>query len=174
LQAAAAQGVIDKVTWGSSSTIADDATAKAAGSAFDGKIAISTPFKVLASTGPDENLYRQITKTYAPGVPLQYFGQLGYLMAKFATNALLSIKGPVTAASYNDAVVKLKNQKSDLLCKPWYFGHLPFHIPVNWSITVTYRNGQVVQEGPCSAIPAVDQELSKTRAFEKKYKLDTG
>ena len=68
--------------------------------------------------------------------------------AKFATQALLNIKGAVTAKSYNKAVRGLKNVKTDMLCKPWYVGDaLPYHIPNNTDITVDYKNGKVVAEG---------------------------
>src|SRR5215831_20170703 len=50
----------------------------------------------------------------------QEFPQMGFLGGKFATTALLRVKGPITAKSYNLAVRGLKNQKTDILCKPWY------------------------------------------------------
>ncbi len=88
--------------------------------------------------------------------------------------ALLNVKGPITAASYNKSVRKLKNVKTDMLCKKWYVGNLPYHIPNNYDITVTYRNGKVVQVDPCFAIAPVDKEIAQTRVWEKKYKLNTG
>ena len=93
---------------------------------------------------------------------------------KFATAALLSIKGPITAKTYNAAVVKLKNQKSDMLCKPYYVGALPFHIPNNTNIIVDYKNGAVVVKKGCTDFQAVDKAIAQTRAFEKKFKLNTG
>ena len=60
---------------------------------------------------------------------LQAFGQMGFMDAKFATMALLNVKGPVTAASYNKAVRALKNVKTDMLCKPWYVGNAPVPHP---------------------------------------------
>ena len=76
--------------------------------------------------------------------------------------------------SYNAAVRKLKNVKTDMLCKPWYVGNaLPYHIPNNWDITVDYKDGKVVLKEKCFAIAAVDDELVKTRAWEKKFKLNT-
>ncbi len=62
---------------------------------------------------------------------LQAFGQMGYMDAKFATIALLKIKGQVTATSYNKSIRSLKNVHTDILCKPWYVGNLPYHIPNN-------------------------------------------
>ena len=173
-KAAEAQGLIDKVKWGSATPIADDATAKAVGSAWNDKIFINSELALLHSGGPDETLYEQVSKKYASDVPLQSFGQMGYLSGKFATAALLSIKGPINKTTVNAAILGLKNQKTDILCKPWYYGKLPFHIPNNWDITVTFRDGKVVQTGGCFAIAAVDKSLLQTRAWEKKYKLNTG
>ena len=107
----------------------------------------------------------------APEIAPQAFAQMGFLAGKFATNALLSIKGPITAKSYNAAVVKLRNQKSDMLCKPYYVGALPFHIPNNTDITVDYKDGKVVLKEKCFEIAAVDKELAQTRVWEKKFKL---
>jgi branched-chain amino acid transport system substrate-binding protein len=119
-------------------------------------------------------LYRAMTKKYTPKLALQAFGQMGFMAGKFATQALLNINGDVTAASYNKAVRALKNVKTDMLCKPWYVGgNLAYHIPNNWDITVTYKAGKVVTEDKCFAIQPVDPELTKTRGWEKQFKLNT-
>ena len=176
MKAAEAQNVVNKVVWGSSTPIANELVAKSVSSAWNnGRMLINSEFSLITSTGPDMNLYRQITKKYAPSIPIQSFGQMGFMVGKFVTAALLSIKGPVTFKSYNAAVQSLKNQKTDMLCKPWYFGKgLPVHIPNNWDITVTYRDGKVIPWEKCFAIAAVDADLRKTRAYEKKFKLNTG
>ena len=82
---------------------------------------------------------------------------MGFMDGKFATNALLSIKGAITAKSYNAAVKGLKNQKTDMLCKPWYVGNLAYHIPNNWDITVDYKGGNVVVKEECFADRPVDK-----------------
>jgi len=130
---------------------------------------------------PDENLYLQITKKYAPSISPQAFGQMGFMDAKFATQALMNVKGAVTAASYNAAVKALKNVKTSMLCKPWYFGaNLKYHIPNNADIIVTYKGGEVVTENifggktPCFQIQAVDPQLAQTRKWEKQFNLNTG
>jgi branched-chain amino acid transport system substrate-binding protein len=171
LQAAVAQGVIDKVKWGSSTPIAN---AFMAGQtpAFDGKMFINSELALLDSKGPDETLYGQVNAKYSPKIAIQSFGQFGYLDAKFATLALLSIKGPITAKSYNAAVQNLKNVKSDMLCKPWYVGKLAYHIPSNWDITVDYKGGKVVLKEKCFAIAPVDASITQTRIWEKKFKLN--
>ena len=135
---------------------------------------INSEFALLSQKGPDQDLYRAITKKYAANIPIQSFGQMGFLVGKFTTAALLSIKGPVTKASYNKAAVGLKNQKSDILCKPFYVGKLAFHIPNNTNIIVDYKGGNVVVRTGCTDFPAVDKAISQTRAWEKKFHLNGG
>jgi branched-chain amino acid transport system substrate-binding protein len=173
MQAAINQGVVNRVKWGSSTPIAITSMAKQFG-AFDNKIFINNEFQNLSASGPDMTLYRQINKKYAPKVAVQAFGQMGYMDAKFATTALLKVKGPVTAASYNRSIRSLKNQKTDILCKPWYVGNLAYHIPNNTDITVTYRKGKVVQVDKCFAIAPVDKSIAQTRKWEKQFHLNTG
>jgi branched-chain amino acid transport system substrate-binding protein len=174
MKAAIQQGIVDKVKWGSSTPIANTFMA-AQFPQFDGHLWINNEFSnVDPRVGPDSALMFQILKKYAPKIAPQAFAQMGFMDGKFSTNALLSIKGPITARSYNLAVQNLKNQKTDMLCKPWYVGKLPFHIPNNWDITVDYKGGNVVVKEKCFAIAAVDTAIAQTRAFERKFKLNVG
>jgi branched-chain amino acid transport system substrate-binding protein len=175
MKAAEAQGVVDKVLWGSSTPIANEFTASQVGSVWNAdNLFINSEFSLLDTGKPDESLYVAITKKYAPSIPVQSFGQMGFMVGKFVTTALLNAKQPVTMKSYNNAVRALKNIKTDILCKPWYFGNaLPYHIPNNTDITVSYKGGKVVQTEKCFAIQAVDQELQQTRKWEKQFNLNT-
>ena len=174
MKAAIAQGIVEKVKWGSSTPIANTFMAGQFPQ-FDGHLWINSEFSnVDPSVGPDTALMFQILKKYTKIAP-QAFAQMGFMAGKFSTNALLSIKGPITAKSYNNAVRNLKNQKTDMLCKPWYVGNaLPYHIPNNADITVDYKDGKVVKKESCFDIAAVDKELAQTRVVEKKLKLNTG
>jgi branched-chain amino acid transport system substrate-binding protein len=174
MKAAIAQGIVDKVKWGSSTPIANTFMAGQFPE-FDGHLWINQEFSNVDPTvGPDTALMFQILKKYAPKIAPQAFSQMGFMDGKFATNALLSIKGPITAASYNAAVRNLKNQKTDMLCKPWYVGKLAYHIPSNWDITVDYKAGNVIVKEKCFPIQAVDKSIAQTRIWEKKFKLNTG
>jgi branched-chain amino acid transport system substrate-binding protein len=174
MKAAIAQGIVDKVKWGSSTPIANTFMAGQFPE-FDGHLWINSEFSnVDPKVGPDSALMFQILKKYAPKIAPQAFGQMGFMAGKFSTNALLSIKGPITAKSYNAAVVNLKNQKTDMLCKPWYVGKLPYHIANNWDITVDYKGGKVVVKEKCFAIAPVDKSIAQTRVWEKQFKLNTG
>jgi branched-chain amino acid transport system substrate-binding protein len=173
MKAAIAQGLVDRVKWGSSTPIANTFMAGQFPE-FDGKLFINSEFGLLdASQGPDTRLMLAVLKRYTKIDP-QAFAQMGFMAGKFATQALLNIRGAITAKSYNAAVRGLKNVKTDMLCKPWYVGNnLPYHIPSNWDITVDYKDGKVVLKEKCFAIAAVDRELVQTRVWEKKFKLNT-
>jgi len=174
LKAAEAQGIVDKVLWGSSTPIANTLMASQFSPAFDGHLWIDNEFSnVDPKVGPDSALMFAILKKYAPSIAPQAFAQMGFLDAKFATNALLSIKGAITKTSYNIAVKGLKNQHTDMLCEPWYVGNLPYHIPNNANIIVDYKNKNVVVRNGCTKFEAVDPAITQTRLWEKQYNLNT-
>ena len=155
MKAAEAQGIVDKVKWGSSTPIANTFMSGQFSPTFDGHLWIDNEFaNVDPKVGPDSALMFAILQKYAPKIAPQAFAQMGFLVGKFATNALLSIKGPITAKSYNAAVMGLKNQKTDILCKPFYVGNLAYHIPNNTNIIVDYKNKNVVVRSECTQLRA--------------------
>src|SRR6476660_6741731 len=173
MKAAQAQGIVDKVKWGSSTPIANTFMSSQFSPAFDGHLWIDNEFSnVDPKVGPDSALMFQVLKKYASKIAPQAFAQMGFLVGKFAVNALMSIKGPITAKSYNAAVRNLKNQKSDILCKPFYVGNLAYHIPNNTNIIVDYKDKNVVVRTGCTDFQAVDKAIAQTRKWEKQFKLN--
>jgi branched-chain amino acid transport system substrate-binding protein len=173
MKAAIDQGLIDRVKWGSTTPIANTFMA-AQFPQFDGKMFIDQEFGLLdASQGPDTRLMLAVLKKYTKIDP-QAFAQMGFMAGKFSTQALMNIQGRVTARSYNNAVRNLTNLKTDMLCKPWYVGDIPYHIPNNTNIGVTYKAGKVDLSDKCFDIAPVDKELAQTRKWEKQFKLNTG
>jgi len=172
MKAAEAQGIVDKLLWGSSTPIANTFMSSQFSPAFDGHLWIDNEFSnVDPKVGPDSALMFTILKKYAPKIAPQAFAQMGFLDGKFATEALLSIKGPITAKTYNAAVKALKNQRTDMLCKPFYVGPIPYHIPNNSNIIVDYKSGNVVVRSGCTEFQAVDKAIAQTRVWEKQYHL---
>ena len=175
MKAAEAQGIVNDVLWGSSTPIANTFMSSQFSPTFDGHLWIDNEFSnVDPKVGPDSALMFQVLAKYAPKIAPQAFAQMGYLDGKFAVNALLGITGPITVKSYNAAVVALKNQKSDMLCKPWYVGNLAYHIPNNTNIIVDYKNKNVVVRTGCTEFAPVDKAIAQTRVWEKRFKLNTG
>jgi branched-chain amino acid transport system substrate-binding protein len=167
LQAAQRQGLQDRVKWACSTPCNTDFLAKALGSAWDDKLGVNAELNLTDANGPDSELYRQIMSKYAPKVPLGSFSQMGFVEAAIATKALLSVKGEFTAKTVNQAFKDVKDFKTDILCKPWYYGDGPTHIPNNVDRTTTPKNGKMVQKEDCFPISDVDPGIKQVRDWEK-------
>ena len=167
LQAAQRQGLQDRVKWACSTPCNTDFLADALGSAWDDKLGVNAELNLTDFDGPDSALYRDVMKKYAPKVPLGSFSQMGFVEAAIATKALLSVKGDFTAETVNQAFKDVKDFKTDILCKPWYYGDGPTHIPNNVDRTTTPKGGKMVQKEDCFPISDVDPGIKQVRDWEK-------
>jgi branched-chain amino acid transport system substrate-binding protein len=176
LQAAEQQGLIDKVKWAWSTPGNDASVVQALGPAWNGKLGVNAELNLVDSTGPDNVLYQKITKQYAPSIPLGSFGQMGFVAADIVVQTLLSLPADqLTPAGVNAAIRKIKNFKTDILCKPWYFGDLPNHVANNADRTVVPQNRAFVQKEGCFDIAALPgNPLDSIRQAEKQQGLNTG
>ena len=168
LQAAQRQGLQNRVKWACSTPCNTDFLADALGSAWDGKLFVNAELNLTSFDGPDSNLYRDILKKYAPKVPLGSFSQMGFTEAAIATKALLGVKGEFTVESVNKAFKDVKGFKTDILCKPWYYGDGPTHVPNNVDRTVTPQGGKMVQNEDCFPIADVDPGIAAVRKWEQE------
>jgi branched-chain amino acid transport system substrate-binding protein len=166
LQAAQRLGLQNRVKWACSTPCNTDFLAQALGSQWDGKLGVNAELNLTSATGPDSQLYRNVLKKYAPKIALGSFSQMGFTEARIATDALLKMKGPYTAQSVNAAFKGVKNFKTDILCKPWYYGSASLHIPNNTDRTVTPQGGKMVQKENCFAISDVDPAIAQVRKNE--------
>jgi branched-chain amino acid transport system substrate-binding protein len=80
---------------------------------------------------------------------------------------MLTIKGSITSATVNKALLETKDFRTDLLCKPWYFGKAPIHIPNNTDRTVAPQGGHMVQQEGCFDISADDPDIARVREIER-------
>ena len=70
---------------------------------------------------------------------------MGFTMGQLLVQALESIKGEdYSLKTVNKAIADLKGFKTDILCRPWYYGKAPLHIPNNVDWTTTPKNGKMV------------------------------
>jgi branched-chain amino acid transport system substrate-binding protein len=166
LQAAQRLGLQDRVKWACSTPCNTDFLSDALGSQWDGKLGVNAELNLTSANGPDSQLYRDVLKKYAPKIPLGSFSQMGFVEAAIATSALLKVKGDFTADSVNAAFKAVKNFKTDILCKPWYYGSGPLHIPNNTDRTVTPQGGKMVQKEDCFPISDVDPAIAQVRKIE--------
>jgi branched-chain amino acid transport system substrate-binding protein len=169
LQAAQQQGLADSVkAWGCSTPCNTDFVAEALGAEWDDKLLVNAELNVTDFDGPDSELYRSVMAKYGQDVTggLGSFSQMGYLMGRFMTTALESVKGEYTLQSVNEAVFNLKNQETDILCRPWYYGKAPLHIPNNVDWTTTPESGVMVIKEDCFEISDEDPDIAKVREIE--------
>jgi branched-chain amino acid transport system substrate-binding protein len=166
LQAAQRLGLQDRVKWACSTPCNTDFLADALGSAWDGKLGVNAELNLTDANGPDSQLYRDVQKKYAPKIPLGSFSQMGFLEARIAVDALLKVKGQYTPKTVNDAFKGVSNFKTDILCKPWYYGDAPLHIPNNTDRTTTPQGGKMVQKEDCFPISDVDPAIAQVRKIE--------
>jgi branched-chain amino acid transport system substrate-binding protein len=166
LQAAQQQGLQDRVKWACSTPCNTDFLANALGPQWNGKLGVNAELNLTTAAGPDGDLYRAAQKRYAPNIPLGSFSQMGFVEASIAVKALMSVTGEFTAKSVNDAIKNVKDFKTDILCKPWYYGMAPLHIPNNTDRTVVPQNGRMVEKEGCFAISDVDPAIKQVRGIE--------
>ena len=166
LQAAQRLGLQDRVKWACSTPCNTDFLADALGSQWDGKLGVNAELNLTTANGADSQLYRNVLKQYAPKIPLGSFSQMGFVEARIATEALMSVKGDFTAESVNAAFKAVKDFKTDILCKPWYYGNAPLHIPNNTDRTTTPKGGVMVEKEGCFAISDVDPGIAQVRKIE--------
>ena len=174
LQAAEQQGLVDKVKWAWSTPGNDASVVQALGPAWNGKLGVNAELNLVDSTGPDNLLYQKITKLYAPTDPLGSFGQMGFVAAEIITRTLLSLPSDqLTKQGINAAIRRIKDFKTDILCKPWYFGDLQQHVPNSWDRTVVPENHVFVQKEGCFQIaPLSGNNLDAIRVAERAQGLN--
>src|SRR5690349_13972754 len=171
LQAAQQQGLQDRVkAWACSTPCNTDFVAKALGTQWDGKLLVNAELNVTDFNGPQSNLYRAVFAKYGHNVSggLGSFSQMGFTMGQLLVQALESVKGDsYTIKTVNQAIQNLKGYKTDILCRPWYYGKAPLHIPNNVDWTTTPNNGKMVIKEQCFNISDADPSIAKVRAIEK-------
>ncbi len=171
LQAAQQQGLQDRVkAWGCSTPCNTDFVAKALGQQWDGKLLVNAELNVTDSDGPQSRLYRAVFNKYGSKVSggLGSFSQMGFTMGQLLVQALESIKGEdYSLETVNKAIADLKGYKTDILCRPWYYGKAPLHIPNNVDWTTTPKNGKMVIKEDCFNISDADPSIAKVREIEK-------
>jgi branched-chain amino acid transport system substrate-binding protein len=172
LQAAQQQGLQDRVkAWACSTPCNTDFVAKALGPQWEGKLLVNAELNVTDNNGPQTNLYRAVFDKYGSKVSggLGSFSQMGFVMAQQAVMALESIKGDdYSLKNVNQAIKAIKGFKTDMLCRPWYYGQAPLHIPNNTDYTTTPKNGKMVIKDGCIPISAADPGIAQVRGIEKK------
>jgi branched-chain amino acid transport system substrate-binding protein len=177
LQGAQKLNLEDKVIWTCATPCNTDSLASSLGSAWNHKLFVNAEMNdVHDDNGPNTKLYLAVLKAYGSKVQggIGSFSQFGFTIGQITTSALMSIKGgKYTKATVNAAIQNVKDFKTDMLCRPWYYGKAPVHLPNNTDYTVWPQNGvmQVVPGSGCLQISSFDPEVGQVRAIEKSQGL---
>jgi branched-chain amino acid transport system substrate-binding protein len=171
LQAAQKLGLEDRVkSWGCSTPCNTDFLAKALGPKWDHKLFVNAELTDADDhNGPEMQLYKAILAKYGKSVAggIGSFSQMGFVLAKYLTQALQTVKGPYTIASVNKAIVGIKEYKSEMQCLPWTYGKVGLHIPNNADYTTTPSSGKMITARGCTAIPSSDPQIAQYHSAAK-------
>ncbi len=132
LTAAEQQDLGKSMKWGLPTSAYHVDMPKAVGKYWHDKLNVHMELEPMDGTGPDNTNWKAVMDKFGDKKdPRDTFSQAGFLAAKATTDALLGIKGNVDRKSAYQAIVGIKNWKSDMMCAPWYFGtgerHQPNH-----------------------------------------------
>lgn len=175
LNAAQQQDARDKTKWTGSGALYTAPFVKAVDAKYwNDKLWIDTEQAPLESTGPDNQNWRAVMDAYAPKVVKDVFSQMGYVTARIAEKALMSIKNPddISRKTLTAALQNMTPYATDIFCAPWYWGGPDATIHQGNHITSIYGyiDGQFKQIEGCHA--DADPGLGPIIALEKKLGIN--
>ncbi len=157
LAAAEAQDMKGDIQWTCTASCYDSQFGDQIGPYWEGFVS-NSDLALLDSEGEDNELWKSVMDAYAPtSAPRDTFSQAGFLAAKMFTDTLIAMEGDIDRDSVSEAVLAIKDYKSDLLCYPWYYGEADAHQPNHAMAPAKIENGVYVKAGECSNVD--DSEL---------------
>ena len=171
LVAAEEQGLNESITFVSAASAYDLSVPGTIGPGWDGKFYVNMEFNDLEATNPDNQNWLAVMEQYGQASdPRDTFAQAGYLSARIAEQALMTLDPKdITRESVSKAVRQVKGFKSDIFCAPWYFGEGQTRHNANSTTRMAVSEGgkwKVISD--CA--PSPDPELADVRAFEASLK----
>jgi len=173
LTAAEEQGLNQSIKFLSAASAYDLSVPGTIGAGWDGNFIVNMEFNDLEATTPDNQNWLAVMDQYGQkSDPRDTFAQAGYLAARIAETALMTLDpGNITRETASAAVRQVKNFKSDIFCAPWYFGDGQSRHNANSTTRMAVSEGgkwKVVSD--CA--PSPDPELKDVRIFEKSAGLN--
>lgn len=121
LAAMEAQGAGDSIKVLAPSPVYNPMIPEAIGPYWNDKLWVSLEFGPLDRPGPDVYNFNAVMS--AGGVTPDSFAQMGYLAAKLAVDAMLTVPADqISRETVAGAIANVQDFQSDMLCKPWAFG----------------------------------------------------
>jgi branched-chain amino acid transport system substrate-binding protein len=144
---------------------------EAVGAYWNDRLWVNLELNLLESEGKDNQNWRDVMDTYGSSSdPRDTFSQAGYLAARAATQAMLSIDAKsIDRETVSAALRKVTAIKSDILCSDWYFGDgLKQHNADNQTRMAILSDGKFKVVADCNATD--DAELKPILEYEAKSK----
>lgn len=168
LTAAEEQGLNQSIKFLSAASAYDLSMPGTIGAGWDGNFIVNMEFNDLEATTPDNQNWLAVMDQYGQkSDPRDTFAQAGYLAARIAETALMTLDpANINRETASAAVRGIKSFKSDIFCAPWYFGDGQTRHNANSTTRMAVSEGgkwKVVSD--CA--PSPDPELKDIRAFEK-------
>ena len=168
---------MDDVVWGSSTPLNDSSVAAALGPKWKDKININAELSLLDDPNAEMELYRTVSAKYNPSAPLGSFQQMGFMIGRIIVQTLIDMDPTKLddPKAVNAAIKNIKNFKTGIVCKPWYFGGLPDgNVPNNVDNNVVPDGaGKLVSDNLCFKIAEVEPILTAVRKAEKSSSSST-
>ena len=148
LQAAQQQGLQDRVKWACSTPCNTDFLANALGPQWNGKLGVNAELNLTTADRPGQRAVPRRAEAVRAEHPARQLQPDGLRRGQHRRQgADERIKGEFTVESVNEAIKNVKDFKTDILCKPWYYGDAPLHIPNNTDRTIDAEGRQDGREG---------------------------
>ena len=137
---------------------------------WNDRLWVNAELAPLDSKGKDNQNWIAVMDAYGGKSLRDSFSQAGYIAARVAVNAMLTIKNPndVNRNTVTAAIQNMQPYETDILCQSWYWGgadateHNPNHV----TRTVTLHDGKWKTLEGC--VDDADPGLANIEALEKK------
>jgi branched-chain amino acid transport system substrate-binding protein len=151
---------------------------------WNNKLWIDSEQAPLDSKGPDNQNWRAVMDAYAPKVVKDVFSQMGYVAARIAVKALMSIKNPadIDRKTVTAAIENMTPYKTDIFCAPWYWGgpQATTHQANHVTRIFVYRDGRFQELEGCypdadpglKPVVAIEEKLGISKAFNAQYEAE--
>lgn len=173
LQEAQKRDLAKDILFASSAPAYNPEVATAMGAYWKDRLVVNLEFAPIDSAGPDNLNWRAVMNKYAARTDTRdAFSQGGYLAARVVTQALLTLKpDQINRQTVNDAIRRVRNIKSDMLCRPFYVAPAGQRNNPNYSGPVAVFNGSGWAKDPAGCVVAADTELADVLAAERRLGL---
>jgi branched-chain amino acid transport system substrate-binding protein len=131
LKVAEEQGLGDQFHWIAPTPLYKKGLPEALGDYWSGKVFINVELTPWDWDGPDAKRWLEVMDTYGRDEdPRDTFSQAGFVSANILVDTLLKMDPKdIDRKNVTEALMAVKNYRTDLLCGPWYFGKADQHQP---------------------------------------------